>query len=630
MDARTEIKGALEKALSDLGVKRVNVFLERPKDDSHGDYSSSIALVAFEKNKESGVMNQEWKTPLDFAERIVESIIQNSKFMIHFDRVEAVAPGFINFWLSRKYLIGQLSLISDKTPLRPFGSAQGFAGRRIMVEFTDPNPFKEFHIGHLYSNTVGESVSRLLESLGAIVKRANYQGDVGMHVAKALYGLLPNSKFIHSASSIQNSKLEEKSLKERIKILGEAYAFGAKAYEEDEKAKREIEELNKKIYAKDEAVMPLYEKGRQWSLEYFETIYKRLGTKFDFYYFESEVGNEGLKLVKKHLRAGVFEESQGAVIFPGEKQGLHNRVFINSLGLPTYEAKELGLALKKYEDFKFDQSIVVTGNEIIGYFKVLLAALSKINPDLAAKTNHLPHGMVKLPTGKMSSRTGNILTGEWLLDEAKKLLKSKYPEMEKEVLEKVAVGSVKYALLKSSIGHDIEFDFKESINIQGNSGPYLQYTFARTQSVLTKSEIRNLKSEINSKSQNLNIKKVSSFDHSNFDIVSNFDIRASNLSLRDEETVLLRTIHRFPEVVEQAGGKFAPNILCTYLFDLAQKFNLFYQKHRIIGDESAGVNGKHPRGVIETQEFRVALTTAVGQVIKNGLYLLGIEAPEKM
>src|SRR3989338_3576784 len=251
------------------------------------------------------IKNQKWKSPLELAQKIVNSIIHDSKFMIHFDRVEAVKPGFINFYLSQEYLIAQLSLVSGKTLLRYVHETErSFAGRRIMVEFTDPNPFKEFHIGHLYSNTVGESVSRLLESLGAIVKRANYQGDVGMHVAKALYGLLPNSKFIHSASSGQNSKLEEKSLKERIKILGEAYAFGAKAYEEDEKAKREIEELNKKIYAKDEAVMPLYEKGRQWSLEYFETIYKRLGTKFDFYYFFSEVWNEGLKLVKKHLRAG--------------------------------------------------------------------------------------------------------------------------------------------------------------------------------------------------------------------------------------------------------------------------------------------------------------------------------------
>ena len=449
-------------------------------------------------------------------------------------------------------------------------------GKKIMVEFTDPNPFKEFHIGHLYTNIVGEAISRLLSANSAVVKRANYQGDVGMHVAKAIYGL-QNLK-------IKVEDLEEKSLKEKIKTLGEAYAFGAKVYEDDADKKKEIEQLNKKIYAKDEAIIGLYEKGRQWSLEYFETIYERLGTKFDFYYFESEVGIDGLKLVKEYLQKGVFEESQGAVIYPGKKENLHDRVFINSLGLPTYEAKELGLAFKKYNDFKYDQSIVITANEIIAYFKVLIAALGKINPDLASKTKHLSHGMVKLPTGKMSSREGNIITGEWLLDEAKKLLKSKYSEMPEETAEKVAVGAIKYALLKSSLGHDIEFNFEESINIQGNSGPYLQYTFARTHSIWEKSAQKTDFADI----QDLN----------------------------PEELALLRTISSFSETVDNAATTFSPNILCEYLFDLSQKFNLFYQKHKIIGSDR--------------EAFRLALTLGVGQVIKNGLNLLGVSAPEHM
>ncbi len=532
------------------------------------------------------MINDKFKTPMDFAQAISDKLNTSSLIPNPCSRVEAAPPGFINFWISKEYLIGQLSLMSNKTPLRP--PLADFAGRRIMVEFTDPNPFKEFHIGHLYSNTVGESISRLLEAMGANLKRANYQGDVGMHIAKSLYAILQISNL-----KSQISNLENKSAKERAEFLGKCYVAGAKAYEVSEKAKREIGELNKKIYDKEPAIMVLYEKGRQWSLEYFETIYKRLGTKFDFYYFESEVGIEGLELVKEYLKKGVFEKSQGAVIFPGEKHGLHNRVFINSLGLPTYEAKELGLAPKKYKDFQYDQSIVITGNEIIGYFKVLLAALSKINPDLAAKTKHLPHGIVRLPSGKMSSRSGNVLTGEWLLDEAKKLLKSKYSEMKEETLEKVAVGSVKYALLKSSIGRDIEFNFEESINMQGNSGPYLQYTFARTQSVLRNAQTTNSKL-----------------------LTANNKLEVSSQKLEVEEISLLRSLSKFPEVVMEAGKKFAPNLLCNYLFDLAQKFNLFYQKHRILQSR--------------TKEFRLALVSAVSQVLKNGLYLLGIQAPEKM
>jgi len=620
---KQQIVSSLQQLIKDIVGQEITPDLERPVDEKHGDYASNIALTLFGKISKGEKVSQPkadrpldenaskgLKSPMELAENIAETFnsqlflrprAQDRKATLNFlDKVEVVKPGFINFWISKKYLSDKLQEIREKK--EEYGKGKSSKGKKIMVEFTDPNPFKEFHIGHLYSDTVGESISRLLEAQGATVKRANYQGDVGMHVAKALYGLLQlcHAEFI-SASEIMKNKIlkqvQDDILNKRIKFLGEAYAFGAKNYEEDEKAKKEIEELNKKIYDKDPAIIGLYEKGRQWSLEYFETVYKRLGTKFDFYYFESEVGKDGLELVKQYLKKGVFEESQGAVIFPGEKYDLHNRVFVNSLGLPTYEAKELGLALRKYKDFQYDQSVVITGNEIVGYFKVILAALGKINLDLAAKTKHLPHGMVRLPTGKMSSRTGNIITGEWLLDEAKKLLKSKYSEMNENTLEKVAVGSVKYALLKSSIGHDIEFDFEESINIQGNSGPYLQYTYARTRSVLANAKL---------KVENGKLKNTE----------KNSQFLLLNSQFEPEEVLLLRWLNRLPEVVEQAGRKFAPNLLCNYLFDLAQKFNLFYQKHKIIGSDNQG--------------FRLSLTSATGIVLKNGLKLLGIQTPVKM
>jgi len=596
MDIKKEITLVLRDLLKEFTGESVKFLIEEPENESFGDYSSNIALVASKILK---------KNPFDLASELAEKLNSSLSKLPNIDRVEAVKPGFINFWTSKECLTAAITHIisaSDK-----YGCSKSLEGKKIMVEFTDPNPFKEFHIGHLYSNTVGESVSRLLEAMGASLKRANYQGDVGMHVAKAIYGIfhLCHAEFI-SASQISGNKIlkqvQDDKLNKRIKILGEAYSFGAKAYEDDSGAKREIEELNKKIYVKDPAIMGLYEKGRQWSLEYFENIYKRLGTKFDFYYFESEVGIDGLKLVKEYLKKGIFEESQNAVIFPGKKYGLHNRVFINSLGLPTYEAKELGLALRKYRDFKFDQSIVITGNEIIGYFKVLIVALGKINPSLAAKIKHLSHGMVRLPAGKMSSRTGSVVTGEWLLDETKKLLKSKYSEMPEEILEKVAVGAVKYALLKSSLGHDIEFNFEESISIQGDSGPYLQYVYARTQSVLNKCHPELVSGSPAVRQATLKSKEMLK--------------QVQHDTITIEEMSLLRALNKFPEVVVQAAEKFAPNILCNYLFNLAQKFNLFYQKCKVIGSGN--------------QEFRLALTAGVGQVIKNGLDLLGIAAPTKM
>ncbi|EKD64601.1 MAG: Arginine-tRNA ligase [uncultured bacterium] len=579
-----DIKHEIIKILSEVTKKTtgqdVKPDLERSKDDNHGDYSSNIAMVIFARSKA--------KTPMELAEEIVEKFkIQNSKFK-SLEKVEAVKPGFINLWLSKEYLADNLQEILEKKD--KLGKTNRLEDKKIMIEFTDPNPFKEFHIGHLYSNIVGESLSRLLESQGVNAWRVCYQGDVGLHVAKALYGIF---RLCHaelfSVSSLLGSKMmkqiEDEKLSSKIEFLGKAYALGARAYEEDEKAKKEIIELNKKIYDHDREIEDLYKKGRQWSLEYFDTIYKRLGTKFKKFYFESEAGDIGSKIVRDHT-GDVFEKSDGAVIFNGEKHGLHNRVFLNSQGLPTYEAKELGLAPTKYMDFKYDQSIIVTGNEIIEYFKVLLNVLKHIYPDLAARTKHVAHGMVRLPKGKMSSRTGQVITGEWLLDEAKDRIQKAYPEMDEDTAEKVAVGAVKYAFLKSGIGRDIEFNFDESISLEGNSGPYLQYTFARTQSVLAKAGI------------------------------TNHELRIMNYEFEKEEELLLRAIHLFPEVVEEASDKFAPNVLCNYLFDLAQKYNLFYQKHKILESEEEG--------------FRLGLSQSVGQVLKNGLNLLGISAPDRM
>jgi len=584
LNVKQKIPEDLKRAIKNLTGEDIVPTLEHPKDERHGDYSSNIAMALF-SNQESRIKNQEYKNPLDLAKKIAEKfMIHNSKFMIP-ARVEAVAPGFINFWLSKDYLVSRMNtLVSAKDILVEEGK---LVNQKIMVEFTDPNPFKEFHIGHLYSNTVGESICRLFESQKALVWRVCYQGDVGLHVAKALYGLLQisnikNHPFDKLRTGISN--MEKKTKEDKARFLGQAYALGVKAYEEDESAKKEIEKINKDVYEGNSSVMDIYKKGRKWSLEYFDSIYKRLGTKFKRFYFESEAGKIGLEIVKKNIDK-VFKKSDGAIIFPGEKYGLHNRVFINSLGLPTYEAKDLGLAPTKYKDFPYDLSIIITATEQSDYFKVVLKTLSLIEPELARKTKHISHGVVRLPIGKMSSRSGTIITGEWLLNEAKKRIRDRYKEMGDTVGEMVAVGAVKYALLKSGIGKDLSFDFDESISLEGNSGPYLQYTFARTQSVLAK--VKSQKSKVK-----------------------------SDLKLEIKEVSLLRAIHRFPEVVGEAAGSLAPNLLCNYLFDLAQKFNLFYQKHKIIGSEN--------------REFRLALTAAVGQIIKNGLDLLGIQAPERM
>lgn len=568
MDARQHITKALSDVVIKLFGETGNVILDTPEDLSHGDYSCNIAL---QLSKKIG------KSPQEIAQVMKEQLPKIDAV----DKVEIAGPGFLNFFLSSEYLGKCLGTILAET--QNYGESDRLKDRKVMVEFTDPNPLKEFHIGHLYSNTVGESLARLFESQGADVWRVNYQGDVGLHVAKAVWGI---QKTLEDRS-LTVEEMGEKSLEEKAKFLGEAYALGAKAYD-DENSKAEIIALNKKIYEKDPEVFPLYETAKGWSLEYFDSIYERLGTKFKRYYFESEAGPIGQEIIKNHM-GDIFIENQGAIVFPKEKSGLHTRVFINSLGIPTYEGKELGLAPTKYKDFPYDVSVIVTGNEINEYFKVLLKALSLIEPDLASKTQHIGHGMVRLPSGKMSSRTGDVITGEWLLLETKNKLTEAYPDMSSEVAEMLTVGAVKYALLKSGIGQNITFSIDESISLHGNSGPYIQYSYARTQSILSKSEVKDNASSVVSQ------------------------------TMEKEEEALLKSLVHFSEVVKEAAERLAPNLIANYLFVLSQEFNLFYEKHRVTNAESTQI-----------KEFRTALTAGVGQTLKNGLNLLGILAPSKI
>lgn len=564
-----QIKKAIFEATKKSGfeVRLEDISLEHPAAQEHGDFSANIALKI--QNAKGKIQN----SPRGIAEKIVAAMFVRGPLANVVDKIQVEGPGFINFWLSKDWLTANLEK-DEKN--------QNLKGKKIIAEFTDPNPFKELHVGHIYSNTVGETICRLLECCGAIVRRVTYQGDVGLHVAKSIWGI----KKIEGEMPDESAELKVKAA-----FLGKAYALGATTYEDDTKVKEEINALNKKIYDQDVEIKDIFDKGKRWSLEYFEKFYAILGTKFEKNYFESEAGKVGLTLVKENL-GKVFEESDGAIVFRGEKYGLHTRVFVNSMGLPTYEAKELGLALTKYQDFKYDLSIIITGNEIDEYFRVLLKALSLISPDLAAKTVHLSHGMVRLPEGKMSSRTGKVVTGPWLISEAQKLATEKMKEKslatEKDSDQKVAVAAIKYAFLRSSIGHDIEFNFEKSIDFEGDSGPYLQYTYARARSVLRKSQDTNFKIQINSK---LQIQKDS----------------------KPEELTVLRYLYRFPEIVEAAAKQYAPNLICSYLFEMAKRFNNLYNNYPILGND-----------------FRLRLTEATAAILKNGLNLLGIEALERM
>lgn len=574
------IRDLVNTALSELQLDAVEFSVTHPKEELHGDYSVNVAMI---------LAKQVGKNPRELAQQIVEAIKPNEVV----EKVEVAGPGFINFYLKTEFLVAEAKKALDPG----YGKNESLAGQKTIMEFTDPNPFKEFHIGHLMSNTIGESLCRIFEANGAVVKRVNYQGDIGLHVAKSIWGWQRKM----SEDGMTTEKLAKQTIKERIVYLGAAYAYGATKYEEDEAAKAEMNALNKVIYDKsDKIVDELYVIGRKWSLEYFETIYQRLGTKFEEYFFESEEGPKGLKVVEEGLKKGVLEVGEsGAVVFKGEQYGLHTRVFRNKLGLPTYEAKELALPRSKYERWAYDKSFIITANEIDEYFKVLLKVLSLLSPELGSKTTHLSHGIMKLTTGKMSSRTGKVITGEGLLNELKEvvLLKMGDPSSPKAstrqgrdikdkelVADTVAVGSLKYSVLKQAIGGDIIYEPEKMTNMEGDTGPYLQYTYARTQSVLRKAG--------------------KELDHLTIEPLD---------QLNTEELSILKWICRYPEVVKDAGEKYAPHMIALYIYELSTRFNYFYNQHQIAKNDQ-----------------RLALTKMVSNLLESGLNLLGIKAPEEM
>ena len=489
-----------------LDRKRIDVKFEVSVSTNlaNGDFASNIALVL--SNQNTG------DNPRLTAEKIKVFLDESNELREVIEKVEVAGPGFINFFLNQEYLSKSLQEITQ--PNTEFGNSNTNPGQKTIVEFGDPNPFKEIHIGHLRNFCIGESYSRLLETQRNEVIRANYQGDVGMHVAKCLWGLLHGS-----SPKTQDSELT--SLE-----LANAYAYGATKFEEDEEVKKEITEINKRIYNDDPELKPLWEKGRKVSLNHFEELYSRIGIKYDKYYFESVTAKRGKELVLSHVNDGVFEKNDGAIVYRGEQDGLHTRVFVTSQDYATYEGKDLALAVIKNEEVGYDRSVVLTGNEQLEYFQVMLAALKRIAPELADKTSHYTFGHVRLKEGKMSSRTGDVITANWLLDEAVKRVNVAFPDMDSDTAEKVGVGAVKYSMLKFSIPSDIHFDFEESISIEGNSGPYLQYTYVRTQSVLNKAQE-----------------------------VGSGELRTD--SLVTEEKDLLRFLTQFPYHVEIAASEFA-------------------------------------------------------------------------
>ncbi|MBR3131590.1 arginine--tRNA ligase [Candidatus Saccharibacteria bacterium] len=557
------------KEIKNLLTKIANQLFELPKNfsiditpapeleqsnDFRADFATNVAM------KLAGILH---KNPREIAENLIGKLLEAAPDLapeLNGIKVEIANPGFINFMLPDEYY--QHKLLDLHADFDKNISYNEYNGKTVVTEFSDPNPFKVLHIGHLYTSVMGESISRLIEFAGGTVHRVNFGGDVGLHVAKTLYSL------------------EQKDLKEfTIEDIAKCYVEGTRAYEEDESANQEIVKLNKEIYniaehnLHDTKLSEDYWRGRELSYLYFNDFYARLDVKFEKYYPESSVAKRGLETVKAH--PDVYQESEGAIVFKGEDYGLHTRVFINKEGLPTYEAKDVGLLFQKNDDYHFDESVVITGNDIIDYMKVVLKSVEQYAPELVERTHHITHGNVRLPGNeKMSSRKGNFIKAVDILNEVEG----------KAGTKTIADAAIKYSLLRYKIGGNIEFNIDDSVSLTGNSGPYLQYSAVRAKKILA------------------SLSTKPSIKH--------------HWNLSPAELAINKKFLSYQSVLTDAVREKAPHLVANYLFELAQEFSRFYETCRVKDDP--------------LEQERSLIVAIYERIITHGLNILGITIPEEM
>ena len=521
--------------------------------------------------------------PNSIANDLSKKLLNREEIKNSFEKIEVAGP-YINFFFKKEKIIqNTLEKIQEKK--KKFGTNKKLESKRIMVEYAHPNPFKAFHIGHLRGTILGGAICSLLESQGAEVIRVNYQGDVGMHIAKCLWALMQIDK-----------KDYPENIDEKIKLITKSYAKGATAFKDNEKIQKEIREINKKIYSRvDEEVNQIWDLGKKWSMDKFHKIFDRLGVWFEREYMESEVLDLAQQKIEEGIKKGVFVESKGAIVLPGEKHDVDTRVFLNSEKLPTYEGKEMGLCYMEFSDFgKIDLCIHNVAVEQISFFRTTFKAQELLDPEIfKGKQHHNVYEFVGLKKGKMSSRTGDVILCEDILNEAvlkiKDLIKDRDLNQKDELAEKIGIGSVKYSFLKISPKKYLAFDLDESVNFEGDSAPYIQYSYTRIKSILDRNKF--------------------SFEVQKID--------AKKLSEKIEYDLVLK-LSKYEEILEIATKNYDPSELCKYCFELAKQFNDYYHQVNISNAE------------FSIKEQRLILIYSISIVIENIFSLLGIDLVSEM
>lgn len=588
------LKQHTQKAVEQLfGVQLGNIELQQTKKEFEGD----ITIVIFP------MLRQIKGNPEQIGQQIGTFLQENVKEVESFN----VIKGFLNLVISDSYYIDFLKSIENETH---FGLAKPNSKKTIMVEYSSPNTNKPLHLGHIRNNLLGYSVAEILKAAGHKVYKTQIINDRGIHICKSMIAW----------QRFGNGETPENSGLKGDKLVGNYYVAFDKAYKSEieqlisegrtkEEAEKqapiflEAQEMLRKWEAGDEQVISLWKEMNQWVYNGFSTTYKNLGVDFDSYYYESDTYLLGKDIIEEGLQKGVFfKKEDGSVWCDLTADGLDEKLVLRSDGTSVYITQDIGTATQRVKDYPDVKGMVYTvGNEQDYHFKVLFLILKKLGFDWAENLYHLSYGMVDLPSGKMKSREGTVVDADDLIAEMEQTAEEISQELgkldgyddnqKKELYHTIGLGALKYYILKVDPKKRILFDPKESIDFQGNTGPFVQYTYARIKSILRKyNEIEVSKSKSYSISE-----------------------------LHPKEKTLLKNMALFPEVVQNAADSYSPAVIANYVYDLVKDFNSFYQNVSILGEENSA-----------KREFRVSLCKKISEIIASSFAMLGIQVPERM
>ena len=513
---KKEIAKVLSRALG----KEVDVsIIEIPPNPLMGDYAFPCFTLAKEMKK----------NPSDIAKSLLEKIKPNK----HLDLVKAIGP-YVNFFVKRDLLFNNV-LLDIFLHKEKYGKKK-VKGKTVLLEGWQPNTHKAFHIGHVRNAVLSESVARILEFYGYKVIRVSYMGDIGAHVAKWIWYF---NQFYHGCIPKDNVG----------KWAGNLYTLASVKEEENEKYKDEINDVHKKLEEGDKELVKLWKKTKDLCLKDFWKIYKELDCKIKDPYFESDVETSGKKTVMNLVKNGLAVYDDGAVVIDLKNQDLGVFVLLKSNGASLYSTKDIALAYLKSRNYKFDLSLYIVASEQEFYFQQLFNTLEVIGYKDASKLRHVSYGLVMLKEGKMSSREGNIILYEDLRDNLMKKASDTIKERElndkkkEEITKNVAFGAMKFTMLNQDSNREIIFDPEQALSFEGETGPYIQYTYARTRSILKRYKGK---------------------------VKGNVDFSLLN---NEEEKKIVKILAEFPEIGEPAALLYKPNLVCRYLLDISQIFN---------------------------------------------------------